>query len=169
MCDWIPSPDGVFLQPGEIFTTSAATRVKTVLGSCVAITMRAPRLGLSSIAHCLLPEAGTPLDRIASNEAPRYVDSAIHHMLQTFARSGADVQELEIKLFGGADAFCTEYSVGKRNVDAARAALASRGLAAAASVVGGAQGRVLRFDTGTGDVLLKTLPSRADGRQAVRG
>ena len=158
----------LLLHPGELFTTNAATRVKTVLGSCVAITMRAPRLGLSSIVHCQLPEAGAPLDLVARADAPRYVDAAIDLMLRSFARRGAVLAELEIKLFGGADSFRSEFGVGRRNIDTARSALASRGLAVAASVVGGEQGRVLQFDTVTGDVLLKTLPSRLGAPQAVR-
>ena len=168
MSEWIMPVDDVFLQPGEIFTTTSSMRVKTVLGSCVAITMRAPRLGLASIVHCLLPEAGALPEPYTSDAAPRYVDAAVDLMLQSFARSGAALEELEIKLFGGADAFCTEYGVGRRNVDAAHAALAARGLAFAASDVGGAQGRVLRFDTETGDVLLKILPSRSGGPERVR-
>src|ERR1017187_5592031 len=92
----------LFLQPAGLAMVEPPTRVKTVLGSCVASTRRSPRLGLSGMAHCLLPSAGVPAEGLPRAEALRYVDSSVDLMLREFARRGAFAEELEIKLLGGA-------------------------------------------------------------------
>ena len=151
----------VFLLPGEVFTADKAVLVKTVVGSCLAITIRAPQLGISAIAHCVLPEAGVSLDALGAEEAPRYVDTAIELMLRVLTGWGAALRDLEIKIIGGADSMPSGYRVGGRNVAAARGVLTARGLTTAASVVGGVRGRALEFDTGTGDVFVRTLPGHS--------
>ena len=45
----------VFLQPGEFHFGHARTRIKTILGSCVAITMWHPILRIGGMCHYLLP------------------------------------------------------------------------------------------------------------------
>ena len=153
-----------FLHPGEIFTADEPARVKTVVGSCVAIVLRSPRLGLAAMAHCVLPDSGAPAGSLPAGSAGRYVDSAVDLMLGAFERRGACRAELQVKLFGGAgrrqgpgaDPGC---QVGPRNVTAARQALAAHGLRVAASDTGGSRGRVIEFDTGTGEVLVRRLPA----------
>ena len=98
-------------------------------------------------------------------EALRYVDTAIELMLRIFTDRGASKRELEIKVFGGADAMSradgrSGYAVGRRNVETARKMLVAHGLEVTASAVGGSLGRVIDFDTETGDVLVKRLPSQ---------
>ena len=152
--------DPVFLQPGEIFATGAAVRVKTILGSCVGIMIRAPRAGFAAMAHCVLPEAPEAADSIDAGQPARYVDKAIASMLRMAAQHGAVREDVEVKLFGGADALGAEFGVGKKNIAVARKILQASGLAIAATSVGGDRGRVVVFDTGTGEVLLRTLPPR---------
>jgi chemotaxis protein CheD len=154
----------VFLHPGEIFGTEQPVRVKTIVGSCVAIVLRAPRLGLAAMAHCVLPEAEARAAVLPAHAACRYVDVAIELMLGAFTSRGVTVVELEVKLFGGAgrleDGSAERgYQVGRRNVKAAQSALAAHGLCIAASDTGGSRGRVIEFDTATGEVWVKRLPA----------
>ena len=158
----------VFLQPGEMVVLTRPGRVKTVLGSCVAITMREPRTGVSSVVHCLLPNAGTPFGLVPVSERCRYVDSAIARMLEALARRGIQPADLEVKLFGGSDTLDASpgiqaFHVGSRNITAALDALSSRGLAPVSKGTGGRRGRLIEFDTATGDVLVKRLPVGAGG------
>ena len=164
MPDDAPRTGPLFLQPAELVVAETAMRVKTVLGSCLAIVMRAPRLGVAAMAHCLLPNAGAD-----GEERLKYVDTTIETMLLAFARRGAGWGELEVKLFGGADglegsAGGSPYRVGSRNVESALKELAARGMAAAASDVGGMCARLVELDTGTGDVFVKRLPVAHAGR-----
>jgi chemotaxis protein CheD len=162
----------VFLQPGELFTGQTGARVKTVLGSCVAITIRDRRLGLAAMAHCLLPEAGAPLEQLPRTEALRFVDTTIQIMFNAFARKGARLGDLEVKLFGGADGLGryieSKNGVGSRNVEAAQILLAARGLNPVASNVGGSRGRVIEFDTCTGEVCVRQLPRAAAPSKRAR-
>jgi len=163
-----PSVVPVFLQPAELLFAETPTRVRTILGSCVAITMRVPRLGLASAAHCLLPYAGAPVGKLSRAEALRYVDTTVAVMLGIFAQRGASPGELEIKIFGGADNLDRSkpgsgYRVGGRNVEAALQVLAEHGLAPVSSGVGGRWGRVIEFHTHTGDVFVRLLSSLPDG------
>jgi len=155
----------IFLQPGELVTSATPVRVKTVVGSCLAIMIRAPRLGLAAVAHCLLPKAGVPVETLPREQALRYVDATLELILEMLARRGARGADLEIKLFGGAEGLggpgtASIYNVGSRNVAAASGLLAEHGLTVAASCLGGSTGRVLEFDTETGDVFVQKLPAR---------
>src|ERR1035438_134319 len=95
--------DKCLLLPGEMVFTETPLSVKTVLGSCVAITMRDPHRGLAAVVHCLLPLAGERTACLPRKEAVKYVDSATAILLDDFARYGVKAEELEVKLFGGAD------------------------------------------------------------------
>ena len=158
----------VFLQPGELFTGDAPARVKTVLGSCVAILMRIPRAGTAAMAHCLLPEAGASADALPRRLALRFVDTTVELMLRALAARGARPGELEVKLFGGAGRIYAPgvplaMRVGQRNVETALAELAARGLTVVARSVGGECGRLIEFDTATGAVRVKVLPPPGAG------
>ena len=45
----------IYLQPGEYFWGGQNNRVKTLLGSCVAICIWHPKLKIGGMSHCLLP------------------------------------------------------------------------------------------------------------------
>jgi chemotaxis protein CheD len=162
----------VFLRPGELVHTDGPLRVKTILGSCVAITMRNSRRGEAAIAHCLLPDARRPARAMPRKEAIRYVDTAIELMIEGFASRGARPSDLEVKLFGGADGIglgrdgSSPYGVGWRNVAAAEAVLKSYGIDAIACDVGGVCGRVIEFHTGSGQVLVKQLAKHCPPAEA---
>ena len=155
----------LFLQPGDAVFADNPAQVHTVLGSCVALTMRAPRLGVAAVAHCVLPEAGVSASALPLAEALKYVDTTVELMLLALQRRGASVREIEVKIFGGADnlgsvAPSSGYHVGSRNVEATLAALGERGIVPVTSSVGGRHGRVIDFDTVTGEVQVRRLPLR---------
>ena len=50
-----PSPNEIYLQPGEYFWGGENNRVKTLLGSCIAICIWHPVLKIGGMSHCLLP------------------------------------------------------------------------------------------------------------------
>lgn len=147
-------PATVYLRPGELYVADQPTIVTTILGSCVSITMFSRRLRLGAICHALLPEG-------PAEEAFRYVDGSILHMLQRFTLLGVTCAQLEVKMFGGADLLpypkSRLISVGRRNVEIAREVLNSEGLTLLAEDVGGRRGRKIIFHTHTGDIWLKRL------------
>jgi chemotaxis protein CheD len=141
------------LNPGELFVGAAPQRARTLLGSCVAITLWHPQLRVGAMSHCLLPERPQPGDGRLDG---RYVDEALEWMAQQLARRGAPLQRCEAKLFGGGNMFGEQRvagpEVGLRNGQAARRLLAERGLVPVAEHLFGAGHRQLLFDLSTGIV-----------------
>jgi len=93
----------------------------------------------------------------------RYVDFSIRDLARRFDELGAHRTEVQVKVFGGADvllvgdAASAKPTVGRLNCEAAIEVLRAEGLAVIASSLGGTSGLNIRFDTRTGEVLLRRL------------
>ena len=152
----------VYLQPGELQLVSEPAMIRTILGSCVGVTFRHQRLGLGGMCHPMLPRRAT--NRAASGTEPktRFVDFAIEEMGRQLDAMGAIRKEVEIKLFGGGDVLpvnhaTTRATVGRLNCESALETLAAEGFEIAAASLGGNCGVNIRFNTVTGEVLLRRL------------
>jgi chemotaxis protein CheD len=148
------------LQPGQIYLARNPTILKTILGSCVGATFWSARLGAGALCHGILPRCPPG---VAPSEGYRYVDYSIRHLAQQFDALGASRQELEVKLFGGADVLpvavraIDKPTIGALNCRRALEVLEEEGLRVLASDLGGKRGRTIRFHTGTGEVLAQRL------------
>lgn len=163
----MPAPDGlvleVYVQPGESHLVSEPAILRTVLGSCVGVTFRVPRLGVAALCHPMLPShpsrGAAPLSMKASR---RYVDFTIRDLARQFDTLGANRREIEVKLFGGGDVLIFENSssrptVGKLNCESALKVLEDEGFAVSASSLGGNSGIHIEFNTESGEVILRRL------------
>jgi chemotaxis protein CheD len=151
----------VYVQPGESHLVRKPVILRTLLGSCVGIAFRAPRLGLAALCHPMLPRCpakqGATLNRSAGR---RYVDFAIRDMARQLDALGARREEVEVKIFGGGDVLLmasdsVRPTVGRLNIEMAVKALAEEGFAVMASSLGGRRGINIHFNTKTGEVLLQ--------------
>jgi chemotaxis protein CheD len=141
----------------ELRIARAPQRLKAYgLGSCLAIALYDPQLGLGGLVHSLLPQRrGTdPQDR-----PPKFVDAAIRLMAAELCRAGADPARLQAKCAGGANMFEEDYlslmqSIGARNALSARETLRELGIPLVAAEVGGNRGRTVTFDLATGRLLV---------------
>jgi chemotaxis protein CheD len=145
-------PGDLTLKPGELFVGAAPQRVRTLLGSCVTVTLwhRARRAG--AMCHFLLPERGGA--RVAPLDG-RYADEALDWMAAELRRRAVPLHQCEAKLFGGGRMFAAQGAgpdVGRRNGEAARRLLAAQGLAPASEDLFGSGHRQLLFDLATGAV-----------------
>ncbi len=137
--------------------SSGPACVLTVLGSCVSVTMFNERLGVGAICHALLPR------KTGGGDDFKYVDSSILQMIKAFERLKISRQEIEVKLFGGADMFQAEAgnywltSIGQQNVKTALRTLESENLRLLASDVGGRSGRKLYYYMHENRVFIKRL------------
>lgn len=160
-------PEEVFLQPGEWHFGSGRTRVRTLLGSCVAIAVWHPKLRVGGLCHYMLPTRnlyarpgqvahgrgghGTQLDG-------RYADEAMVLFLRCMHAAGARPQEFEAKLFGGGRMFGHDRGgsdVPQRNITAGRALVQQHGLRLRAEHLGGQGHRNLVFELWSGDAYLR--------------
>lgn len=153
-----------YLKPGDFCLALQPAVIKTVLGSCLTVTMYSPRTGIGAACHALLPTCrdndhhcppGTCLNTF------RYVECVIPEMLRRMQSHGLMVSELEVKIFGGADmlskSLAAHQQVGSLNVRKAKAIFARMGMTIRNGDVGGGAGRKLIFDTRTGEVWIKRL------------
>lgn len=133
-------------------------RLRTLLGSCVAITVWHSALKIGGMCHYMLPERGrgkiTRLDG-------RYADEAILLLLKEALRRQTNPYDYEVKLFGGGNMFThtkkkgAKLNIANRNVIAGQELLQRHGFAVAAEHLGGDGHRNIIFDIGTGDVWLR--------------
>ncbi len=152
----------IVLHPGDVYFGSGPAVVETVLGSCLSIVLRNPLTGFAAMSHCMLPRGGAVEKATASNpETYKYVDTCITVMLDLLEPHGG-LASVEVKIFGGADMFPPSAAkrsgaIGAENAAVAMDLLQARNMRILRSDLGGNQGRKVRFDTRTGEVLVRRL------------
>jgi chemotaxis protein CheD len=151
----------IFLNSGELYVALEPSRVSTILGSCVAVTLYCEPAGLAAICHAMLPEPGHDKWARGGVEEPfRYVSLVVPAMIEEFAARGIPARWIEAKLFGGADTIGVRHrleTIGAGNVARAAHILTEAKIKICRSSVGGGQGRKLHFDTETGVVLVANI------------
>ncbi len=165
----------IYLKPGELYLGDQPTVVTTVLGSCVSLVFFHPARRLGAICHALLPT------NKQEENSFRYVDSAFDWMLKQFQSRDIPLNQIQVKLFGGADVLecyegkCRVVTIGQQNIRRALEIVKDHGLLVQVSDLGGTYGRKLFFFTHTGEVLLKKVgkvcwvdPARAGANRRGR-
>ena len=114
------------------------------LASCLGVVMYAPRFKTMAMGHMLLPYSPEHGGKVDGKPA-QYVDKGIDAMVNLFRyKLGVDGKELEVSVFGGANAgICSHYNVSERNIEAARATLAKHGMRTVRIETGGNYARTL--------------------------
>lgn len=157
---WTEACHEVFLQPGDHCFGSAPQRIRTLLGSCIAITMWHPLLLKGGMVHCLLPSRGASAG--AQGLSGRFVDEGVRWLLREAMGAMVDPAQCELKLFGGANMFAgfgvatgRRATIGEANAAKAVAMLERLGLDLRVRDFGGTVHRALVFDVSTGDVWVR--------------
>ncbi len=121
------------------------TLITYALGSCVGICMFDKTAGIAGLAHVMLPDSSAiPAD---SNKC-KFADTAIPLLFDAMVQSGASPSRITAKIAGGANMFAPvseAMSIGDRNVEATKAALAKLGVPIIASDTGLNYGRTVSF------------------------
>ncbi len=157
----VPKPDffiDIFLNPGELYFSDRETRIRTILGSCVAITLWNPRYQIGGMCHYMLPgnrrkDRGGELDG-------RYADDAMMMFMKELAKTGTRPMDYEVKIFGGGDQFPNQktnsvISVPDNNIAIGRELLNYYGFTIKAEHLGGTGHRNVIFDLWSGHVWMK--------------
>ncbi len=148
-----------YLYPGGIWFGSRKTQLRTLLGSCVAITLWHPGLRVGGMCHYLLPE--NPLkDRIGVHEDTRYADHAMRTFLRGIKKARTCPMDYQVGLFGGGNMFTAlerEWSVdiGSRNIAAGYLLLQRSGFATTYEDLGGKVHRQITLDMSNGTLFLR--------------
>ena len=171
------------LHIGEIEVTKGPHNIiASGVGSCLVITLYDSKLQIGAFAHTMLPSSSKynseheiPLyqnsaiecgnnqkdncvnEQISEKiEDTRYVDVAINKMVQRMKKLGANQENMEAKLIGGANMFPSFKSdISRENIASAKKKLMEEGIRIAGECVGGSQGRSVEFSPTSGVVTVK--------------
>ncbi|WP_242873879.1 chemotaxis protein CheD [Pseudacidovorax intermedius] len=158
-----PQPMDIFLQPGEWFVGDATLRLRTMLGSCVAITLWHPKRQVGAMCHFLLGERRR-IARGGEELDGRYGDEALALMVQGLKRERVPAAECEAKIFGGGNMFPSRtakggaHPIGMQNGHAAREMLAGMGIPVRREHLFGEGHRQVIFDIASGSVWVRQIP-----------
>lgn len=143
----------VFLQPGEFYWGDRDTRIHTLLGSCVAISVWHPARLVGGMCHIMLPERRSRLP--GERATGKYADEAIELFLEQIKRVDPDPGNYQVKIFGGGNmnpALAGPRSVAGRNIQAVHKLLAANHFKLAVERTGGSLYRKLKFEIWNGTV-----------------
>lgn len=144
----------IFLQPGEYYVGDAGCRIRTLLGSCVSVTLWHPVMRIGAMSHFLLAERSG--GRVFEIDG-RYGEEAMWLMLRELVRADVDPTQCEAKIFGGGEMFSGQsrtdaLNIGRKNGETARRLLRGFGFRIASESLFGAGHRKIIFDVASGDV-----------------
>lgn len=147
----------VFLNPGEFHFGGGRTRIRTLLGSCVAISLWHPQRRIGGLCHFMLPTRAAKAAMTAQDG--RYADGALALFDAAIRHAGCRPDEFVAKVFGGGNMFPGREAkagleVGQRNIEQAEALLKERRIPIVARHLGGDGHRKLVFDIWSGDTWL---------------
>ena len=145
----------IFLQPGELFVADAGYQIRTILGSCVSITLWHPATRIGGMSHFLLPTRGAAAK--SQGLDGRYGDEALQVMLNELRAAGISPSQCQGKIFGGGNMFpghshTGAINVGQRNGEAARELLLKNNIPVLNESLFGMGHRQIIFDVSKGDV-----------------
>lgn len=106
------------LMPGQMHIGPHVASLRTLLGSCVAITLWHPLRRIGGMCHFLLPKrtrrAGDPPDG-------RYGDEAVAEMVRALGLLKTSPGDYVAHLYGGADTMsgvsAARFNIGERNIE----------------------------------------------------
>lgn len=155
----------VFLLPGQWYFGQTGAIVKTLLGSCVAITLWHPVRRMGGMCHFLLPSRQrTPAGALDG----RFGDEAIALLMREIKKAGTHSQDYEAHLYGGADTMPDQarlkFNIGERNVEKAWAIIDEFGFQLQSVDVGGNEPRNVTIDLSNGQVVMKRGGSHLSGK-----
>lgn len=148
----------IFLQPGEIYFGDKDTRIRTILGSCVSITLWHPRLCVGGMCHYMLPTRRT---RAKTDLDGKYADEAIELLVRDLRARGTTPRDYQVKIFGGGLMFPDRpkrhqaEDVGYQNLSVAETLVEKHGFSVKAKNLGGVGHRNVIFDVWSGDVWVR--------------
>ena len=157
----------VFLNPGDFCFADGEIRLRTLLGSCVSITLWHRRTHIGGMCHFMNPSRGQQSD--VEELDGRYADEAVEMFLRELNRHGTRPQEYEVQMFGGGNQFPdtptpAALDVSRGNVAAGLRLLRQHGFTLTTVHLGGTGYRRVEFDLTTGAVRMTHVDHADAGR-----
>ena len=141
-----------FLNPGELVFTKEPYKIKTILGSCVSVTIYDRVKQYGGMCHYLLPESHV------NKASTKYGNIAIPLLLKRFHENHSKKHDLEANIIGGSLILENQneiFFIGDRNIAVAKEMLNKYKIFIKGEETGGNKGRTMVFNTNTGNVTIK--------------
>jgi chemotaxis protein CheD len=150
------TPKDVFLHPGEYAFGDAQTRIRTLLGSCVAITFWHPEHCIGAMCHYLLPTRPSAKTGLHGH----YAEEVIPTIAAKFGELNLPSKEFQVKMFGGSNMFPNlsldeVLTIGAKNIYMGERLLNELGFSVASSDLAGKKQRMVIFELWSGDVWVR--------------
>jgi len=153
----------MMLLPSQWYFGPAPRLMRTLLGSCVAITIWHPKRKVGGMCHYLLPsrtrEPNMPLEG-------RFGDEALGLLTREIARAALDPREFVAQMYGGADTLPdhlgVKFNIGERNIEVGWQLIERFGFQLEAIDVGDCVPRTITLDVSTGEVECKRGSPRSN-------
>jgi chemotaxis protein CheD len=156
--------------PGGYYVTANRKEVVvTVLGSCVSACIRAPHSALGGMNHFMLPKNPRGGEN-GTHDAMRYGNHAMEVLINELLASGSRREDLEVKIFGGANlniSAALGSEIGTGNAKFVVQYLRREGMAVSAHHLGGSRPRRIHYYPATGRVRMLLLDRPAFERVAA--
>jgi len=147
--------------PGQYYVTHHRELIATVLGSCVSACIRDNVIGIGGMNHFMLPikkKHGSDAWKDSYvNEATRYGNFAMEHLINDILKNGGRRKNLELKVFGGGKMIQAMTDIGLSNINFIHEYISTEELNCIAEDLGDIYPRKILFDPKTGKVKMKKL------------
>jgi chemotaxis protein CheD len=151
----------IFLMPGDYFVGDERYRVRTLLGSCVSITLWHPGMRIGAMSHFLLPGDSQRRIERPDDKPGMYGADAMRLLTEGMASHGVAPSQCQGKIFGGGAMFPRNgkaRDIGMQNGDYARSMLQQYGIHVVSESLFGEGHRQLIFTIRSGEVLSRQIP-----------
>lgn len=127
--------------------------ISTLLGSCVAVCLWDPAIGVGGMNHFLLPDEGG-----ASSGLSGFGANAMELVVNGLLQNGAERSRFRAKVFGGAEMVAGLSDIGKLNAVFAIKYLERERIRCEAQSLGGTKARRIEFWPASGKARMKFVP-----------
>lgn len=123
------------------------TLIKTVLGSCVSISVWDQRKKFGGMNHYIYPK------RDGKERSTKFGDVACPYLIKLMQDLGSSISDLVVNVVGGASSPVINSDIGSSNIQIAQSVLDRYSLPVGIWDVGGVMGRKVLFNTATGECM----------------
>jgi len=154
-----PSTPEIAIQVGGVQASATGARLRTTLGSCIAVCLHDPEAQVGGMNHFLLPH-----DRTGNRGPSSFGVHAMEMLINAMMKLGGERHRFVAKVFGASQQFGpgSQHHVAKKNADFVLRFLADEGIPVVAQKLGARSALSVVFDTAEGRAFVRTF-NRAPG------
>ncbi len=155
----------IALQVGGVQASATGARLRTTLGSCIAVCLHDREARVGGMNHFLLPH-----DRTGSRGPSSFGVHAMEMLINAMMKLGGERHRFVAKVFGASEQFGSgsQHHVAKKNADFVLRFLAEEGIPVVAQKLGGRAALSVVFETAEGRAFVRTFDRAPDVVEAER-